>query len=74
MNKEKQNKPLLTYEQVEKYIDDRITRIEKVAEQMENDRKKSVSYTHKQLSHSKKFLSNVRERIKTCICKKQHTL
>lgn len=45
MDEEKDIKPKLDYEQVIEFIDERITRIEQVAEQMEEDMMKAQSGT-----------------------------
>lgn len=81
MEKEKKTKPLLSYEEVievmDKHIlrdesatcDERIVRIEKVAEQMEEERKKGISCRKKIACRIRRSWRNLGRRIRRCFGK-----
>ena len=76
MEEEKHKKPLLSYEEVIEVIDDepatadeRIKRVEEVAEQMEEERKKGISCRKKVSRFFRRSLINLDRSIRRCFGK-----
>lgn len=81
MEEERHTKPLLSYEEVIEVIDkrisqdgpttsdERIIRIEKVAEQMEEERNKKISCRKKVSRLFRRFWKNLGRRIRRCLGK-----
>ena len=75
MEEEKHKKPLLSYEEVIEVIDERISRderikrVEEVAEQMEEERKKGISCRKKVSRFFRRSLINLDRSIRRCFGK-----